>query len=207
MKIIIADDHPIFRKGLQEILSSNSDFEVIDACENGLDAYQSILSNRPDLAILDLEMPGLTGLDVARKVMNEKSETKFIILTMHREKTFFSDAMQIGVDGYVLKDFAIEELMECIESVVSGKKYVSPGISKKLTEKNITIVPNIELLTATERIIIKLISEGNTTQEISDFLFISSNTVDNHRSNMVKKLELEGKNALMKFAIEFKGWM
>ncbi len=207
MKIIIADDHPIFRKGLKEILSSNTDFEVIDECENGLDAYQSILSKRPDLAILDLEMPGLTGLDVARKVMNEKSETKFIILTMHREKTFFSDAMSIGVNGYVLKDFAINELMECIETVRAGEQYVSPDIDKKLTEKNITIVPKIELLTATERIIIKLISEGNTTLEISEFLFISTNTVDSHRSNMVKKLELEGKNALMKFAIEFKGWM
>jgi DNA-binding NarL/FixJ family response regulator len=201
---IVADDHPIFRKGLVEILAGMSELEIIAELPDGLQAYQSILAKRPDLAILDIEMPGLSGLDICRKVMSEKSETKFIMLTMHRDKNFFNDAMSIGVMGYLLKDHAIEELITCVQSVLKGKKFVSPGLEKLLVLNTQSDVPELTQLTPTEKVILKLIAETKTSAEIAQLLFISPNTVDNHRSNIVKKLKLEGKNSLLKFALQHK---
>jgi DNA-binding NarL/FixJ family response regulator len=201
---IVADDHPIFRKGLVEILAGISELEIVAELSDGLQAYQSIIAKRPDLAILDIEMPGLSGLDICRKVMSEKSETKFIVLTMHRDKNFFRDAMSIGVMGYLLKDHAISELIKCVEKVLKGERCVSPGIENllELTEQN--TIPELVSLTATEKIILKLIAETKTSAEIAQLLFVSPNTVDNHRSNIVKKLGIEGKNSLLKFAIRHK---
>ncbi len=201
---IVADDHPIFRKGLIEILSEVSDLEIIAELSDGLQAYQSIIAKRPDIAILDIEMPGLTGLDICRKVMGEKSDTKFIVLTMHRDKNFFNDAMSIGVMGYLLKDHAISELIKCVQTVLKGDKFVSPGIESLLSFTEQKDLPELALLTATEKVILKLIAETKTSAEIAQLLFVSPNTVDNHRSNIVKKLGLEGKNSLLKFAIQHK---
>lgn len=201
---ILADDHPIFRKGLAEILSAVDDLEIIAELPDGMLAYQSIIAKRPDLAILDIEMPGLSGLDICRKVMSEKSETKFIVLTMHRDKNFFNDAMNIGVMGYLLKDHAIDELITCVHKVLKGQKFVSPGLEKFLVSSEQADVPQLALLTPTEKVILKLIADAKTSGEIAQLLFVSPNTVDNHRSNMVKKLGLEGKNSLLKFAIRYK---
>jgi DNA-binding NarL/FixJ family response regulator len=203
---IVADDHPIFRKGLIEILSEMKDLEILAEVSNGIDAYQSIIAKRPDVAILDIEMPGLSGLDVCTKVISEKSETKFIVLTMHRDKTFFNEAMKVGVLGYILKDNAITDLLHCVETVVKGNKFVTPGLQDLLRlGENETDFPQLEKLTATETIILKLIAESKTSAEIASLLFVSPNTIDNHRSNIVKKLGLEGKNSLLKFAIASKG--
>ncbi|CAN5873406.1 response regulator transcription factor [soil metagenome] len=201
---IVADDHPIFRKGLVEILGEVNDLEIIAELSDGMQAYQSIIAKRPDLAILDIEMPGLTGLDICRKVMSEKSETKFIVLTMHRDKNFFNDAMSIGVMGYLLKDHAISELIKCVQAVLKGERFVSPGIENLLSFTEQKDLPELALLTATEKVILKLIAETKTSAEIAQLLFVSPNTVDNHRSNIVKKLGLEGKNSLLKFAIQHK---
>lgn len=201
---IVADDHPIFRKGLVDILKEIDDLEIIAELSDGLQAYQSILARRPEVAILDIEMPGLTGLDVCRKVMNEKSDTKFIVLTMHRDKDFFNDAMRIGVMGYLLKDHAISELIQCVQTVLKGQRFVSPDIEKFLVHTAQADLPVLAQLTATEKVILKLVAETKTSAEIAQLLFISPNTVDNHRANMVKKLGIEGKNALMKFAMQYK---
>ncbi len=201
---IVADDHPIFRKGLVEILSGISNLEIVAELSDGLQAYQSIIAKRPDLAILDIEMPGLTGLDICRKVMSEKSETKFIVLTMHRDKNFFNDAMSIGVMGYLLKDHAISELITCVKNVLKGERFVSHGIENLLEFTGQKDLPELLLLTATEKVILKLIADSKTSAEIAQLLFVSPNTVDNHRSNIVKKLRLEGKNSLLKFAIQHK---
>ncbi|MEO5644402.1 MAG: response regulator transcription factor [Bacteroidia bacterium] len=201
---IVADDHPIFRKGLIEILGEVSDLQIIAELSDGMQAYQSIIAKRPDLAILDIEMPGLTGLDICRKVMSEKSETKFIVLTMHRDKNFFNDAMSIGVMGYLLKDHAISDLIQCVKTVLKGDRFVSPGIENLLSFTEQKDLPELALLTATEKVILKLIAETKTSAEIAQLLFVSPNTVDNHRSNIVKKLGLEGKNSLLKFAIQHK---
>ena len=202
---VVADDHPIFRKGLVDILKDIEELEIVAEVSDGLEAYKSIVAKRPDIAILDIQMPGLSGLDVCNKVLKEKSDTKFILLTMHREKDFFNNAMEIGVMGYLLKDNAITELILCVKSVLKGERFVSPGIEKLLVAKDKeAAIPELNALTATEKVILKLIAENKTTPEIAGLLFVSPNTVDNHRSNMVKKLGLEGKNSLLKFAIHSK---
>jgi two-component system, NarL family, response regulator DegU len=209
---IIADDHPIFRTGVREILQSMGNIKLLGESSNGIDAYQLIIATQPQLAILDLEMPVLNGLDVCKKVLSEKNFTQFIILTMHKEKHYFTQAMESGVMGYLLKDNAHFDLENCIATVLQNKKYVSPLIKDYLiaftnNEENSEIVMMLSQLTATEKVIIKLISNGNTSAEIGALLFISTNTVENHRSNISKKLNLEGKNSLMKFAIQYKDQM
>jgi two-component system, NarL family, response regulator DegU len=209
---IIADDHPIFRTGVREILQSMGNIKLLGESSNGIDAYQLIIATQPQLAILDLEMPVLNGLDVCKKVLSEKNFTQFIILTMHKEKHYFTQAMESGVMGYLLKDNAHSDLENCIATVLQNKKYVSPLIKDYLiaftnNEENSEIVMMLSQLTATEKVIIKLISNGNTSAEIGALLFISTNTVENHRSNISKKLNLEGKNSLMKFAIQYKDQM
>lgn len=209
-KIFIADDHPIFRTGIKEVINKLPLATCIGEAENGLEAYKGIIQLMPDIAILDLDMPILSGLDVCKKVLNEKHFTKFMILTMHKEKHFFDDALDCGVLGYVLKDNAIEELVNCITTVGRGECYASPQIAALLTEHQALqqLVPEIKrklnTLTPTEKIILKLIGQGSTSQEIAHNLFVSSNTIDNHRANIARKLELEGKNALVKFVIQHK---
>jgi two-component system, NarL family, response regulator DegU len=209
-RIIIADDHPIFRTGIREVVSNLAGCEFCGEAKNGLEAYQLIIRLLPDLAILDLEMPILTGLDVCQKVLSEKHNTRFIILTMHKDRHFFDDAMQKGVLGYLLKDNAVEELVACIKAVAEGRKYVSPGIEKYLVQHTASeqfpaeIRVCFDTLTPTEKIIIKLVAQSSTSQEIADNLFVSQNTIENHRANITKKLKLEGKNSLLKFALRYK---
>jgi two-component system, NarL family, response regulator DegU len=204
--VIIADDHPIFRNGVRDILAEIPQMELLGEAKDGAEAYGLIVAHRPDLAILDFEMPLLSGLDVCQKVLAEKSQTQFILLTMHKEKHVFKAAMDAGVRGFLLKDNAIEDLVACVRAVCAGKIYVSPGIEHFLTAhtesaENPAIQKANALLSPTEKIILKLISEGKSSAEIANLLFISPNTVDNHRYNMTRKLELEGKNSLMKFAM------
>ena len=208
--VIIADDHPIFRNGVKEVLSEMTTLELLGEAKDGAEAYSLILAHRPELAILDLEMPVLSGLDVCNKVLNEKNQTRFIVLTMHKEKHFFNAAMEAGVSGYLLKDNAILDLIQCIEAVCAGKIYVSPAIEHFLTEhtasnQSAAMQRVKKLLSPTEKIILKLISEGKSSADIASLLFVSVHTVDNHRSNIARKLELEGKNSLMKFAMQHLG--
>lgn len=210
IKILIADDHPIFRSGVRDVLSKINDFEIIAEAENGMDAYQKIISLLPDVAILDLEMPILNGLDVCRKVLNEKHQTDFIILTMHKEKQFFVDAMNTGVKGYLLKDNAIDDLVDAVNKVYKGEEFISKQMQYLVKETSHFqhANPDLEkvntLLTPTEKVILKLITDGRTSAEIASMLFVSPNTVENHRANMTKKLKLEGKNSLLKFSMQLK---
>ena len=207
---IIADDHPIFRNGVRDILNETGTVELLGAAKDGGEAYGMIVALRPELAILDLEMPLLSGLDVCKKVLSEKHQTRFILLTMHKEKHFFKAAMDAGVHGYLLKDNAIQDFVHCIETVCAGKFYISPVIEHFLTEheqqhQHQAVQHASTVLSPTEKIILKLISEGKSSADIAGLLFISVNTVDNHRGNIVRKLQLEGKNSLMKFAMQHKG--
>ncbi len=208
--VIIADDHPIFRSGVKEILRENGTLELVGEAQDGAEAYNLIVAHRPDLAIIDLEMPLLSGLDVCAKVLSEKNQTRFIVLTMHKEKHYFKSAMEVGASGYLLKDNAIQDLTQCVKTVCAGKIYVSPQIEQFLTEhtlqhQNGAVQQTKALLTPTEKVILKLISEGKSSADIAGLLFVSVNTVDNHRANMARKLKLEGKNSLMKFALQHSG--
>jgi len=205
--VIIADDHPIFRNGVKDIIQEMHHLELLGEARDGAEAYSMIIAHRPEIAILDLEMPILSGLDVCKKILSEKHQTRFIVLTMHKEKHYFKTAMEAGVYGYLLKDNAVQDLIQCIRTVCAGQKYTSPAIEHFLVEhhQNTDVLHALSLCTPTEKIIIKLISEGKSSADIAALLFISINTVDNHRGNITRKLQLEGKNSLLKFAMQHKG--
>lgn len=209
IRIVIADDHPIFRKGLVDLIKENSQFEIIDEAVDGEQALSYLRNYKPDAAILDINMPKMTGFDVVRNLKSQNEDLKIIFLTMHKEEEIFNRAMDLGVKGYVLKECASDDIIECLNTVVMNQHYISPSISEYLfsrEKKSAGIFENIGLakLSPTEITILKLVSDGKTSKEIAELLFISRKTVENHRVNICSKLSLRGVNALMKFAFENK---
>ncbi|MBK6772378.1 MAG: response regulator transcription factor [Ignavibacteria bacterium] len=211
IRIIIADDHPIFRGGLRQIISADESIEIIGEADNGEKALEIIQELKPDIAVLDIDMPKKTGLDVLRELKD--SSTKIIFLTMYAEEDIFDEAMDFGIKGYVLKDSAVNDIIECILSVNEDNYYISPNVSnllvnrrnksKNLIKKN----PELGNLTKTERNILRFISENKTSKEIAEVLFLSHRTVENHRTNISNKLNLKGSHSLLKFAIENKSYL
>lgn len=210
LKVIIADDHPIFRAGLLRILEDEPAIEIIGETGDGEEALNLIKTLKPVLAILDISMPGKSGLEIVQDVLAQNQETAFIILTMYREEEYFNHALDSGVKGYLLKENASDELLNCIKSVVEGRHYVSPVLSEYLINRTTQtqLSPSDSLLsklTQMEVRILQLIAENKTSKEIADELFISHRTVQNHRTNICNKLDLKGHNRLLQFALENKG--
>lgn len=208
IQIVIADDHPLFRNGLKQLLEKEQNIKITGEADNGNKALELILEKKPDIAILDIDMPGKTGLEVMRDIKD--SGTKIIILTMYAEEDIFDEALSLGVRGYVLKDSAVNDILDCIRKVTENEYYMSPSVSnflvtrrKKITELK-KINPHLETLTITEKKILKFISENKTSKEIANTLFLSPRTIENHRTNISNKLKLKGSHSLLKFAIENK---
>ncbi|MBN1634021.1 MAG: response regulator transcription factor [Ignavibacteria bacterium] len=210
IKIIIADDHPIFSDGLKQFIDKNENMCVTGVAANGKEALDMILNIKPDIAVLDISMPVKTGLEVLRELRDIKSKTKIIFLTLFREEDIFNEAMNLGVEGYVLKESAANDIIECINQVANNNYYISPLISNLLinrrnkTSEHDTQKPMLSTLSPTERRILKLVAQNKTSKEISDELFISYRTVENHRTTISNKLNLHGTHSLVKFAIENK---
>ena len=205
--VLLADDHPLMRKGLREIIDEQEGMSVVDECVDGEQAALQIAALRPAVAVLDIDMPKKTGLDVAEGILRSNIPTRIIFLTMYQKENMFARAMELGAYGYVLKDSAVTEIIDAINAVASGKRYVSPALS------DIMLKPKdapgdrtsiASLLTPTERRILIMISEQKSTKEIADELFVSPRTVETHRAHMCEKLNLSGNNALLKFALEQK---
>jgi len=209
-KVIICDDHPIFRKGLIQIISEMKNIEIVGECGDGNAALELIKNLKPDIAILDVLMPDKNGLEVAQQIKEDGLSTKIIILTMHSEESYFNQAMDAGVKGYLLKENASTDLKSCIKEVLAGKYYVSSLLSNLLIERENRIksfqneTPAISSLTETELKILKLIAKNKTSKEIAENLFISYRTVQNHRQHISDKLNLHGPHKLLQFAIENK---
>jgi DNA-binding NarL/FixJ family response regulator len=203
--IILADDHPVTLNGMKALLE-NLGYIVLSTYENGISAYNNIISLKPDCAILDLSMPGMNGLEVLQKIRATNKSIKVIIYTMYHEKSLFEKAVQSGVNGYILKDFAIDELEICLDALKYKNEWFSPKLNETLILKNAdSTQEKILMLTPAERKILTLIAEENSSKNIAELLFISEKTVENHRSNMIKKLNLSNsKNALIIWAIEHK---
>jgi DNA-binding NarL/FixJ family response regulator len=205
--IVIADDHPLLRKGLRQMIEALPDTDVMEA-ENGEEALRIIREHRPALALLDIEMPKMTGFDVAKRVNDESLPVSVIFLTMYNEEQVFNKALDTGVKGYVLKENAISEVHQCIAAVSEGKYFLSPSISDFLIRRNTRLAApaqessGLSLLTPAERNVLKLVAGMNTNQQIADALSISIKTVHNHRNNICSKLGLNGAHALLKFASE-----
>ena len=203
LRIIIADDHPLFSQGVIQVLSTRKNLEVIGQAENGKAALELIRRELPDIAILDVQMPEMDGFEVAKIVRNEKLSTKIIFLTMFNQETFIRKVFEIGVKGYILKDSAITDILKCIDAVSEDNFYLSPQVSHFLLTMNVKEKPTTkDELTQSEKRILKLIGQGKSSKEIAEELFISIKTVENHRSNICKKLNITGNSALLKYALK-----
>jgi DNA-binding NarL/FixJ family response regulator len=203
MRILIADDHPFTLMGTKAFVESLK-FKVEDVCSNGITALNLIKSHQPDIAILDINMPGMDGLDVLEKLFSQKLKTKVILLTMHKEMTIFKKARQYNVSGYILKENAQDELANCLEAVIKGLQYISKNLENELQidAKN-SSDDNLGKLTFTEKKILELVAQQKTSKQIAEMLFISEKTVEGHRTNIIQKLELpKEKNTLLIWAMK-----
>ena len=209
-KIIVADDHPIFRQGLIQVIEKEFGFRVVADADNGKDALELIKNHLPDVAVLDLDMPEIDGFGIASEIQKLNLPVKIVILTMHKDELHFNQAIDLGVSGYVIKDGAAHEVINCIKTVKSGQAYFSPILSTFLLNRgrraaNAQTQFGLGDLTPTERRVLFLLSELKTSREIAAELSISPRTVDNHRANICSKLDLQGSHALTKFALQHKG--
>ena len=209
VRVVLADDYPVVRKGLKASIEEESSLKVIAEAADGETALQLIRTLRPELAVLDIDMPKLDGLGVVKEMVKLKVDTKAIILSFHNDEDIFRAALAAGAKGYLLKESAMEEIAGAIRAVLAGKTYLSSGIGLQLlqseqTAKGTTENPLLRDLTLSERRILGLIADGLSSKEIGDRLSIHYRTVENHRSNMCRKLNIEGANALLRFALQHK---
>lgn len=211
LKILIADDHPIFRRGLCDVIASDASLNLIGQATNGEEALRLATELRPDIVILDVHMPKLTGLQTAKLIQEQKLPVKVVLLTMHEAEELLNEALELGIQAYVLKENAVEDLVQAIQSVAAGRTFISASLSGLLLrrrERADTLrreKPGLHLLTPTERRILKLIAEDKTSKEIAEELGSALRTVETHRQNMSAKLELSGSHSLLKFAYDNKG--
>ena len=189
ISIVVADDHPILLKGLRSELLELG-FNVLEGATNGAQALEIIVSKKPTIAILDINMPLLSGFEVINKCKAELLETKFIILTSYKEKGFVLKAKKMNIDGYLLKDEPFEEIRKCIQSVLKGQFYASAIFDEIFNNQVSPELDKIKFLSPSERTIVRLIAKGNSTKEIAEVLSISTRTVEKHRSNIISKLDL-----------------
>jgi DNA-binding NarL/FixJ family response regulator len=207
-RIAIAEDHTILREGLRALLISEPDFEVVCEAGDGRDAIQCIEEHQPDLILMDLSMPRMNGLEAIKEIKKRSRTTMVMALTVHKSEEYILATLQAGADGYVLKDTTHSELVSAIRHVLSGKRYLSPGVSEKviegyLEEKRIVKTRTAwDTLTKREREILKLIAEGYKNKEIADYLCVSLKTVEKHRTNLMKKLDIHNVATLTAFAME-----
>jgi len=210
IRIVIADDHPVFRRGLKMIIEADPALKVVAEAEDGLAALARIKAEEPDVAVLDVDMPNAGGFDVARELQQLSLHTEIIFLTMYKDEGLFNKAMDMGVKGYVLKDSAIADIVASIKTVAAGQNYISQPLATFLVNRSrrlttfVEHTPTINDLTPTERRILRLIADHKTSRDIATELFISIRTVERHRLNICTKLDIHGSNALIRFALENK---
>lgn len=206
IKIVLVDDHQIVRIGLRTILESDDDFKIVGEASDGLAGLQIVQELKPDILLLDLVLPRLNGLDVARNVLHILPDVRVIVLSMHSNEAYVLDALKIGVRGYVLKDKSTDEILEAIHCVLQGERYLSPDISEIVIESYIQRIKeskldSYETLTDREREVFTLVAEGYANPEIATLLSISSRTVETHRANLMRKLGLKTQTDLIRCAM------
>jgi DNA-binding NarL/FixJ family response regulator len=210
IKIVMADDHPIVLQGFRKMIETDHSLFIVGEAGNGETALEMILEHQPTVAVLDIDMPKMDGFEVVRELQKKKMMIEIIFLTMHSEEELFQAAMDLNVKGYILKDGAVSDIVAAIKSVAAGRPFISPALSALLLKRRRRIEelereqPGLHLLTATEKRILKLIADDKTSKEIGEELFISHRTVETHRLNISRKLDLHGSLTLVKFAVAHK---
>lgn len=208
IRILIADDHPVFRHGLRQIIETDPLLKVVAEASDGEQALARLQDTSLDVAMLDVTMPLKDGFAVARAARELRLATPLVFLTMHKDEHYLRAALDLGIKGYVLKDCASAEIVNCLKAVVTGQDYISPALSSFLIRRGVDAAalaaerPVLDQLTPAERQVLKRIADGQTSRQIADALLVSPRTVEKHRNNIAAKLELHGSHALVKFAIK-----
>ncbi|MET0753702.1 MAG: response regulator transcription factor [Pyrinomonadaceae bacterium] len=206
IRIVIADDHPIFRSGLAQLLKTEERIKIVGEASDGEKALTAIRENSPDIAILDIDMPEKGGFEVAEELSSERIFVEIIFLTMHKNESLFNAALNLGVKGFVLKDSAMEDILNAVRTIIAGESFISQPLTNFLLKRT-KFKPQtalVDALTPSEKRVLTLIGEYKTSREIAEKLFISTRTVERHRENICLKLDLHGSKALLRFALENK---
>ena len=207
-RILIADDHTILRAGIRSLLDMVPDFQVVGEVDNGKDAIYQAGQLKPDLVLSDLSMPKTNGTEAIQRIKSRYPDIKILVLTVHKTEEHVHAALKAGANGYVLKDDTSEELINAISNIMAGKTYLSPSICNEVVMGYLAdpdkekISSSIDLLTTSEREVMKLIAEGCRNKDVAEYLSISLKTVEKHRSNMMKKLDLHSASNITSFAIK-----
>lgn len=206
VRILIADDHKILREGLKSLLEKQPDFAVVAEAQDGLSAISAAKKHKPDIAILDIGMPDLNGIEVTRRIRSEMAETRVIALSMHADRRFVMGILEAGANGYLLKDSAFAELITAVTAVAKGKMYLSPSIAETVVKNSLEKLDRKDegssvLLSGREREVLQMIAEGKSTKEIALKLFVSTKTVETHRKQIMDKLNIRTVAGLTKYAI------
>jgi len=208
IKILIADDHPIFRAGLRQVIERDARIKVVAEADDGPAALEALSGCGADVAILDVDMPGMDGFQVAQAIGEKRMAVEVIILTMHKDERFLNAALDLGVKGYLVKDSAAADVINCIRAVADGREFVSPQLTGLLLKRSrgaaslLDEKPGLENLSPAERRVLRLVGEYKTSKEIADVLCLSVRTIEFHRARICEKLELRGAHALIKFAVK-----
>lgn len=191
LRVVIADDHPMMLQGLETTLEKHG-IRVLAAAKDGTSALQAVVDHQPDIAIIDIEMPYLSGFAVASQCASTSPNTRFVLLTYHKEPHFIQKAQDMNISGYLLKEDTSIEIIKCIEHLMNGQKYLSKSVSKVDLNSLTTQIEKLQALSPSEKKILKMIAHPMSTQEIADKLHVSTRTIEKHRSNIISKLELSG---------------
>jgi DNA-binding NarL/FixJ family response regulator len=205
-RLLLADDHAMVRRGLRAILDAQPDLEVVAEADDGAAAVEAALREEPDLAVLDVSMPKLTGLQAAQRILEQRPGIRVLMLSMHDSEQYFFEALRVGASGYVLKNAADHDLVEACRAVMRGEPFIYPGAVRALIRRYVEAAargeePPEDPLSPRETEVLKLIAEGATGKEIAETLQISEHTVERHRANLLSKLGMRDRVALTRYAI------
>ena len=201
-RVLLADDHPIVRNGLRELLNSEADFRVVAEVDDGAQAVERALADDVDLVVLDVSMPRMTGLQAARELSSRKPGLRVLMLSMHENEQFLFEALRAGASGYVLKTAADRDLVEACRATMRGETFLYAGAVAALVREHLERdASSLDPLTPRELEVVKLVAEGHTSDEIARMLFISRKTVDRHRANILEKLGMRDRVDLTRYAI------
>ena len=203
--IVVADDHKIVREGLVKLLEGQADISVIGEAADGEEAVKMVLEKKPDIVIMDIWMPRLSGIDATRRIVKRGSQTKVLVLSMHESRTYVEEVLRAGASGYIVKNSASSDLLQAIDAVQGGASYLSPAITQQVVDAiarpGDSSPSGVAMLTDREREVLQLIAEGLSSKEIAGMLGVSLKTIDSHRSNLMQKLDIHKVSGLVRFAI------
>lgn len=208
LSILIADDHDIIRAGIKNVLAGHADYEVVAEAKDGEETVAKVEQHKPDILLLDISMPKVSGLDIIEQIHYISPQTKILIISVHKAHAYIMKAFQAGVKGYLYKETAGEELLPALSKISAGHIYLTPSVSaylmEKALEKSAEEKPKEALITSREQQILRLVADGKTAKEIAKILYISQRTVENYKNNLLKKLGLHRTSDLIKYAIKHK---